>query len=72
MALSQVTSWDDKEGALWNVPQDYYQPIDQQAILLNRGTSNEAALAWMDFLKSNAAIATIRGYGYDPAYDTAD
>ena len=72
VALSQVTSWDDKEGSLWNVPQDYYQPIDQQAILLNRGTSNEAALAWMDFLKSNTAIATIRGYGYDPAYDTAD
>ncbi|WP_421843431.1 molybdate ABC transporter substrate-binding protein [Marinobacter algicola] len=72
VALSQVTSWDDKEGTLWNVPQDYYQPIDQQAILLNRGISNEAALAWMDFLKSNTAIAIIRGHGYDPAYDTAD
>ena len=72
VALSQVTSWDEKEGTLWNVPQDYYQPIDQQAILLTRGASNEAALAWMDFLKSNTAIATIRGYGYDPVYDTAD
>jgi molybdate transport system substrate-binding protein len=72
VALSQVISWEDKKGSLWKVPQDYYQPIDQQAILLTRAAHNEAALAWMDFLKSNTAIATIRGYGYDPAYDTAD
>lgn len=72
LALSQVKSWQDQEGSLWQVPQEYYQPIDQQAILLNRGTSNEAALAWIDFLKSDTAIAIIRDYGYDSGYNTAN
>jgi len=67
VALSQVKSWDDDEGTSWKVPQAYYQPIDQQAILLNRGAGNEAARAWMDFLKSDTAIAIIRDYGYDTA-----
>lgn len=72
VALSQVISWDDSEGTLWNVPEYYYQPINQQAILLSRGVANEAATAWMEFLKSNKAIATIRDYGYTPFNDTDD
>ncbi|MBC7183041.1 MAG: molybdate ABC transporter substrate-binding protein [Marinobacter sp.] len=72
LALSQVKSWPDQEGSLWQVPQDYYQPIDQQVILLSRGTSNEAALAWIDFLRSDTAIAIIRDYGYDSGYNTAN
>ncbi|WP_373001519.1 molybdate ABC transporter substrate-binding protein [Marinobacter sp.] len=67
LALSQVESWSDDEGTLWHVPQAYYQPIDQQAILLERGAGKEAATAWMDFLKSETATAIIRGYGYDTA-----
>ncbi len=65
VALSQVTAWTGGAGTLWTVPQAYYQPIDQQAILLNRGAGNEAAEAWMNFLKSDAAIAIIRRHGYD-------
>lgn len=72
VALSQVTSWQDDVGTLWQIPQAYYQPIDQQAILLNRGAGREAAIAWMDFLKSNAATAIIRAYGYDSDYGMAD
>ena len=72
MALSQVKSWKDDEGTLWRVPQTYYQPIDQQAILLNRGAGKEAAMAWMDFLKSDTAIAIIQGHGYETDYDTAN
>ncbi len=68
VALSQVISWGDGGGTLWHVPQDYYLPIDQQAILLNHGAGKEAATAWMDFLQSDTAIAIIRGYGYDTAY----
>ncbi|MBU2953258.1 molybdate ABC transporter substrate-binding protein [Marinobacter sp. F3R08] len=65
LALSQVKAWPGEKGTLWHVPQSYYQPIDQQVILLNRGTGNKAALAWLDFLKSDTAIAIIRDYGYD-------
>ena len=66
VALSQVKSWEE-DGTLWYVPQAYYQPIDQQAILLNSGANKEAARAWMDFLTSDTAIAIIRNYGYDTA-----
>lgn len=65
VALSQVKAWQEDEGTLWNVPQTYYQPIDQQAILLKHGADKAAATAWMDFLKSDTAIAIIRSYGYD-------
>ena len=72
VALSQVRSWEDDKGTFWEVPQSYYHPIDQQVILLNRGAGKEAALAWMDFLKSDAAIAIIRSYGYDTGSDTTN
>ena len=67
VALSQVRSWENDEGTLWNIPQSYYPPIDQQAILLNNGAGNAAARAWMDFLKSDTAITIIQSYGYDTA-----
>lgn len=67
VALSQIKAWKEDEGTLWNVPQAYYQPLDQQAILLKNGADNTAARAWMEFLKSDAAITIIRSYGYDTA-----
>lgn len=67
VALSQVKAWPEGKGTLWSIPQEFYQPIDQQAILLKRGQNNEAAAAWLDFLKSPAAIRIIRDYGYDTA-----
>ncbi|WP_296934674.1 molybdate ABC transporter substrate-binding protein [uncultured Marinobacter sp.] len=67
VALSQVKAWREDDGTLWNVPQAYYQPIDQQAILLKNGADKAAATAWMDFLKSDTAITIIQSYGYDTA-----
>ncbi|WP_245756494.1 molybdate ABC transporter substrate-binding protein [Amphritea atlantica] len=65
VALSQVM----KEGKLsagsgWVVPADLYAPIRQDAVLLNRGKDNIAAIALLDFLKSAPAAAIIRAYGY--------
>ncbi|MBY6033821.1 molybdate ABC transporter substrate-binding protein [Marinobacter daepoensis] len=65
VALSQVKAWPEEKGTLWPVPQNYYQPIDQQAILLNRASNNDAAKAWLAFLKSPAALSIIQDYGYD-------
>lgn len=72
VALSQVTAWSDGAGTLWIVPQAYYQPIDQQAILLKQGAGNEAAEAWMNFLRSDAAIAIIRRHGYETGNQKAE
>jgi molybdate transport system substrate-binding protein len=62
VALSQVI--DDKSGSRWLVPQEAYDPIAQQAILLKTGDKNPAAHAFLAFLKSPEARAIIRRYGY--------
>lgn len=61
VALSQVI---DKGGARWLVPQDLYTPIRQDAVLLNPGASNEAARAFLAYLKTPEAGAVIAKFGY--------
>lgn len=63
VALSQVV--DDKSGSRWMVPQNLYAPIRQDAVLLKKGASNEAATAFMGFLKGPEATAIIERYGYE-------
>jgi len=63
VAASQVKAWKGS-GTLWEVPQDLYAPIEQQAVLLGRGESNPAAAAFLGFLKGEAARDVIRSYGY--------
>jgi molybdate transport system substrate-binding protein len=60
VAASQVL---DKAG-IWLVPEDLHAPIAQGAVLLKEGESNPAALAFVDFLKSDAAVAVIEAAGY--------
>ena len=62
LALSQVI--DLPGGSRWIVPKKLHAPIDQQVVLLRTGQRNPAALAFLKFLKSPAAIAIIRRYGY--------
>jgi molybdate transport system substrate-binding protein len=64
VALSQVTAWKKGKGTQWSIPQEYYAPIEQQAVLLKKGADNPAAKAFLDFLKSDEARAVITGYGY--------
>lgn len=63
VALSQLTGNDS--GSRWLVPQKLYTPILQDAVLLKKGASNEAATAFMTFLKGPEARAIIEKYGYD-------
>ena len=62
VALSQLTG--NKGGSRWMVPQDLYKPIRQDAVLLKKGAANEAATAFMGFLKGPEARAIIEKYGY--------
>lgn len=66
VALSQVKAWQG-EGSQWEIPGDYYKPIEQQAVLLARAKENPAALAFLEFLKSETARKVIAGYGYGVA-----
>ena len=61
VALSQVL---DQSGSRWEVPQDLYTPIRQQAELLRSGEGNPAATAFLDYLRSKPAREIIRAAGY--------
>lgn len=62
VALSQLAG--KTEGSRWLVPQALYTPIRQDAVLLKKGESNEAAKAFLAFLKGPQARAVIEKYGY--------
>jgi molybdate transport system substrate-binding protein len=62
VALSQLK--DVTAGTRWMVPQTLYSPIKQDAVLLKKGQGNEAATAFMTFLKGPEATAIIKKYGY--------
>jgi molybdate transport system substrate-binding protein len=66
VALSQVSK-DGKltEGSAWIVPGNLYQPIRQNAVILDKGKDKPAAEALMKYLKGDKARAVIKSYGYD-------
>ena len=65
VAMSQVLDGGRlKSGSLWVVPQAHYDPIRQDAVLLKRGASNEAALALVKLLQSTQGTDLIRSFGY--------
>jgi molybdate transport system substrate-binding protein len=57
--ISQATT-----GTSWIVPQELYEPIRQDAVLLNSGADNPAALAFLGFLGTPEALSIIEKYGY--------
>ena len=62
VALAQVTQGGRAvHGSYWEVPDSFYDPIAQQAVLL---TDKPSARAFLDFLKSERARETIRQHGY--------
>ncbi|MDH6263321.1 molybdate ABC transporter substrate-binding protein [Bradyrhizobium sp. BR13661] len=62
VALSQLTG--SETGSRWIVPQALYNPIRQDAVLLKTGSGNDAASAFITFLRSPEARAIIEKYGY--------
>jgi molybdate transport system substrate-binding protein len=52
------------EGSRWDVPQDLFTPIRQDAVLLVHGAENAAARAFLAFLRTPEAAAVIEGFGY--------
>jgi molybdate transport system substrate-binding protein len=62
VALSQVIFV--LGGSRWLVPAKLYSEIAQDAVLLKAGAGNDAALAFLAFLKGPKARAVIEKYGY--------
>ncbi len=66
VALSQVyENGKFKQGSGWVVPNLMYSPIKQDTVLLNPGRDNPAAIALLTYLRSDAAKAVIRKFGYE-------
>jgi molybdate transport system substrate-binding protein len=65
VALSQVYfNGSLKSGSAWIIPDQYYSPIRQDAVLLTSAKDKTAAQAFMSYLKSSKAKAVMATYGY--------
>ena len=51
-------------GSAWQVTEDLYSPIRQDAVLLQRASTNDAALAFLAFVRSSRGRSIIGSYGY--------
>jgi len=63
VAASQVVNVSG--GSRWVVPAKLHTPIEQQVVLLKTGAANPAAAGFAKFLRSPAAVAIIKRYGYE-------
>jgi molybdate transport system substrate-binding protein len=64
VALSLALSPAMKSGERWEIPADAHPPIEQGAILLSNAKNKDAARAFLEFLKSESAVATLAKYGF--------
>ena len=62
VALSQI--YYGVGGWRWLVPQDFYAPIRQDAVLLKKGDNDEASKAFLQVLKGPEARNIIERFGY--------
>jgi molybdate transport system substrate-binding protein len=54
----------EPKGSRYDIPQEMFKPIKQDAVLLKAGENNAAAIAFMDYLKSAPAKAIAQSFGY--------
>lgn len=67
VALSQVLQAGRlRSGSAWMIPQSLYSPILQDAVVLQRGSGNAAAMALVQLLRSPQVRDLLRGYGFAP------
>ncbi len=62
VSLSQLIV--NPQSSYWLVPQEYYRPLNQDAVLLKKGSNNPDAKRFLQFLRSPQALAIIQKHGY--------
>jgi molybdate transport system substrate-binding protein len=66
VALSQVMeNGKITKGSAWVVPGEFYTPIRQDAVMLEKGKDKPAVIALLAYLKGEQARAIIRAFGYE-------
>jgi molybdate transport system substrate-binding protein len=66
IALSLAISPPMKDGKRWEIPAEYYPPIEQGAIVLKDAKNIDAARAFLEFVKSGTGRASLAKYGFAP------
>lgn len=56
----------DQSHIVTDIPQHYYLPLDQTGLITNRATAKPAALAFRDYLLSEAGQQVLAAYGFGP------
>lgn len=66
VALSSVLGTQSAEaGSRWDVPQALYDPIEQQAVLLTRASQNNAARAFVNYVRQEEGVQRLlKQFGY--------
>ena len=65
--VSRSQVWDPKinrAGSWWDVPENLYDPLHQQAVLLTHGQHNKVARAFLCYVKGPEARSIIERFGY--------
>jgi molybdate transport system substrate-binding protein len=62
-ARARMHAWPRTPSCSYDVPTTTHEPLEQQAVLINAG--NDAARAFLDFLRSDIAGEIIRQDGYE-------
>lgn len=70
LAHSLILSANNRQSRdVWLVPQELHDPILQDGALMQRAATSPAARAFWRYLRGEEAIAIIRSFGYESAYD---
>jgi molybdate transport system substrate-binding protein len=64
VALSLAISPAMRDGKRWEIPQEFYPPLNQAAVVLKSSQNQTAAKAFLEFLKTDAGRTTLARYGF--------
>ena len=54
----------NQKGKIWEIPQNLYSPIKQDAILLKNGEKKNSAILFLKFLSSDKTKENLEKFGY--------
>jgi molybdate transport system substrate-binding protein len=64
VALSLAISPSMRDGKRWEIPKEFYPALNQAAVVLKSSQNQAAARAFLEFMKTEAARATLARYGF--------
>jgi molybdate transport system substrate-binding protein len=67
VSLSLAISPAMRGGKRWEIPQELYPPLNQAVVMLKSAQNQSPARAFLEFLKTDAARATLKRYGFTAA-----